>query len=150
MRIIFYIISLFFCSISFSNSNEEYNVDITFLTAAGQTDIMKFGNKLIYRQLKGTASWNDSLGDYGILKCMGNYVSSEKGGTTLNNYCQGSNKNGDAFWLTMIRNSSDFDKGVGKSEYIFGEGKFKNFEGKKCIYAVDIMKDLSILKQKCK
>ena len=35
---------------------------------------MKFGNILTYRQTEGTATWKDSEGDYGLLKCMGNYV----------------------------------------------------------------------------
>ena len=65
-------------------------------------------------------------------------------------YCQGSNKVGDIFWLTMKRNSKDFDGGIGKSEYIYGDGKFKNLISAKCIYAVDISKEFSILKQKCK
>ena len=81
---------------------------------------------------------------------MGNYVSSEKLGTILNNYCQGENKDEDIFWLTMKRNSSDYDGGIGKSEYIYGTGKFKKLINTKCIYAVEISEEFSILKQKCK
>tara|TARA_B100000579_G_C22650380_1_gene765910 strand:- start:13 stop:468 length:456 start_codon:yes stop_codon:yes gene_type:complete len=144
------ILLLFYSFHSFSITNDEYSVDITFLTDAGKTDIMKFGEKLTYRQFKGTASWKDSKGDYGTLKCMGNYISSEEIGTILNNYCQGSNKDGDIFWLTMNRNSKDYDGGIGKIKYIYGEGKFKSFINKKCIYAIEISKDFSILKQNCK
>ena len=50
----------------------------------------------------------------------------------------------------MKRNSSDYDGGIGKIKYIYGEGKFKKFINRSCIYAVDIAKDISILKQKCK
>ena len=140
---------LFFSLNCFSDNNRTYSVDITFLSDAGNTEIMNFGEKLTYRQFKGTASWKDSIGDYGTLKCLGNYVSSKEIGTILNNYCKGSNKDGDIFWLTMNRVSSDFDGGVGKIKYIYGEGKFKKFINKSCIYAVDIAKDLSIIKQKC-
>ena len=133
----------------FSDNNQIYSVDITFLTDAGNQDIMSFGDKLSYRNTKATGSWKDSFGDYGIIKCLGNYLSSEKSGTNLNLYCQGSNKDGDIYWLTMKRNSKDYDGGIGKSEYIYGDGKFKNLISAKCIYAVEISKDFSILKQKC-
>ena len=111
---------------------------------------MNFKNKLIYRNTKATASWKDNLGDYGIIKCLGNYVSYEKLGTNLTLYCQGTNKDGEVFWLTMKRNSSDYDGGIGKSEYIYGTGKFKKLINTKCIYAVEISEEFSILKQKCK
>ena len=141
---------LLFVNNVFSETKAEYTIDITFITDAGNTDVMNFGEKLVYRQFKGTASWKDNIGDYGIIKCMGNYVSSEKLGTILNNYCQGENKDEDIFWLTMKRNSSDYDGGIGKSEYIYGTGKFKKLINTKCIYAVEISKEFSILKQKCK
>ena len=77
-------------------------------------------------------------------------MSYEKVGTELNLYCQGSNKEGEVFWLTMKRNSKDYDGGIGKSQYIYGQGKFKKLINAKCIYAVEISKEFSILKQKCK
>ena len=135
---------------SFSENNNELIVDITFITAAGNQDIMNFGDKLSYRNTKATGSWKDSLGDYGIIKCLGNYLSSDSLGTNLNLYCQGSNKDGDEFWLTLKRNSKDFDGGIGKSKYIYGDGKFKRLINVGCIYAVEISKEFSILKQKCK
>ena len=128
----------------------DFSVDITFLTDAGTVDVMEFGDKMTVRLFTGTASWKDSTGDYGALKCLGNYLSTKKNGTILNNYCKGTNKEGNIFWLTMQRKSTDFDGGIGKSEYIYGEGKFKKYIGVKCIYAVEISKDFSILKQKCK
>ena len=134
----------------FSEKNNKLTVDITFITDAGNQDIMNFGDKLAYRNTKAKGSWKDSLGDYGIINCLGNYLSSAKLGTNLNLYCQGSNKDGDIFWLTMQRNSKDYDGGIGKSEYIYGDGKFKNLISTKCIYAVEISKEFSILKQKCK
>ena len=144
------VLFLFFSFQCFSKKNNELTVDITFITDAGNQDIMNFGDKLSYRNTKSTGSWKDSLGDYGIIKCLGNYLSSEKIGTSLNLYCQGSNKDGDIFWLTMKRNSKDYDGGIGKSEYIYGDGKFKNLINEKYIYAVEISKEFSILKQKCK
>ena len=141
---------LLFVNNVFSETKAEYTVDITFVEDAGSEDVMNFKNKFKYRNTKATASWRDNLGDYGILKCLGNYMSYEKIGTELNLYCQGSNKEGESFWLTMKRNSKDYDGGIGKSEYIYGQGKFKKLINAKCIYAVEISKEFSILKQKCK
>ena len=141
---------LLFVNNVFSETKAEYTVDITFIEDAGSEDVMNFENKFTYRNTKATASWKDNSGDYGILKCLGNYMSYEKIGTNLNFYCQGSNKDGDVFWLTMKRNSKDYDGGIGKSEYLYGEGKFKKLINAKCIYAVEISKEFSILKQKCK
>ena len=141
---------LLFVNNVFSETKAEYTVDITFIEDAGSEDVMNFENKFTYRNTKATASWKDNSGDYGILKCLGNYMSYEKVGTELNLYCQGSNKEGDVFWLTMKRNSKDYDGGIGKSEYIYGQGKFKKLINTKCIYAVEISKEFSILKQKCK
>ena len=141
---------LLFVNNVFSETKAEYTVDITFIEDAGSEDVMNFKNKFTYRNTKATASWKDNLGDYGILKCLGNYMSYEKIGTELNLYCKGSNKEGDVFWLTMKRNSKDYDGGIGKSQYIYGQGKFKKLINAKCIYAVEISKEFSILKQKCK
>ena len=42
---------------------------------------MEFGNILTYRQTEGIASWSDSEGDYGLLECLGNYVTNKDKGT---------------------------------------------------------------------
>ena len=149
MKVIFYIITLLLFSEFNITSAEEFSVDVTFLTDAGTSNVMEFGDMLTVRQFSGTASWKDSAGDYGTLKCLGNYVSSKQKETVLENYCKGSNKDGDIFWLTQKRKSTDYDGGIGKSTYIYGEGKFKKYIGVKCIYAVEILKEFSILKQKC-
>ena len=137
----------FFC---YSVITKEITIDIFFVSDAIDNKVMKFGNILTYRQTEGTATWKDSEGDYGLLKCMGNYVTTKKEGTVLNNYCQGTNRNKESFWLIMNRNSDEFEIGVGRITYIKGEGKFKEIIGTKCIYAVEISKEFSILKQKCK
>ena len=149
MRYIFFL-AFFFSLNSLSENLNRFTVDITFISDAGSQDIMNFNNNLTYRNTRGTASWKDSLGNYGILKCLGNYLSSKTLGTSLNLYCKGADKDGDEFELIMKRNSEDYDGGIGKSEYIYGEGKFKKLINTKCIYAVEILNDFSILKQKCK
>ena len=141
---------LILCLINYKILSKEITIDIFFIASSATVDVMKFGDELIYRQTKNTASWQDSEGDYGLIECMGNYISKKNKGTTLNNYCKGTNRNSDTFWLTMFRNSNDYEAGVGQSEYVYGTGKFKNYEGVKCFYGIEILKDIAVLKQKCK
>lgn len=130
--------------------SKEITIDIYFVSDAIESKVMKFDDILTYRQTAGTATWNDSEGDYGVLKCLGNYVTTKSKGTTLNNYCQGTNRNKESFWLIMNRNSVDYELGVGKISYIKGEGKFKEYVKFKCVYAVELNEGLAVIKQKCK
>ena len=54
------------------------------------------------------------------------------------------------FWLEFERKTDDFDAGIGRSKFIFGNGKYKNFIGTQCIYAVKILDDSAFSKHKCK
>ena len=135
---------------SYNMIAKEITVDIFFSSDAGTNKVMKFGDILTYRQTEGSATWSDSEGDYGLLKCMGNYVTTEAKGTILNNYCKGTNRDKDSFWLIMNRNSADYELGTGRITYLKGTGKFKEYEKFKCIYAVDVTEGLAVVKQKCK
>ena len=130
-------------------STKEITVDIFFVAKAGSNKVMKFGEFLTYRQTEGTASWSDSEGDYGLLECMGNYVTNKTDGTTLNNYCKGTNRNKDTFWLIMKRNSNDYAAGIGRAKYINGTGKFRKYKGLDCIYGIEIIEGMAVLKKKC-
>ena len=83
----------FFC---YSVFTKDITIDIFFVSDAIDNKVMKFGNILTYRQTEGTATWKDSEGDYGLLKCMGNYVTIIDERTILNNYCQGTNRSIDS------------------------------------------------------
>ncbi len=137
------------CIVSFNLLAKEITIDIFFSTDAGTTKVMKFGDILTNRQTEGNATWSDSEGDYGLLKCMGNYVTTESKGTILNNYCKGTNRDKDSFWLIMNRNSSDYELGIGKITYLKGTGKFKKYENLQCLYAVELTEGLAVIKQKC-
>ena len=130
--------------------SKEVTIDIFFVSSAGTNKVMQFGDVLTYRQTEGTASWSDSEGDYGLLECLGNYVTNKNDGTTLNNYCKGTNRNKDTFWLIMNRNSNDYEAGIGKSTYLHGTGKFKEYKNIVCLYGVEIIEGMAVLKQKCK
>ncbi len=145
----FFISLIFGCILSFNLLAKIVTIDIFFVADATNNKVMEFGDILTYRQTEGTATWSDSEGDYGLLKCMGNYVTTESKGTILKNYCKGTNRNKESFWLIMNRNSDDYELGIGKITYIKGEGKFKKYEKFKCVYAVELIEGLAVIKQKC-
>ena len=115
MRYFIFILIFFFNTICIA---KEITIDIFFVSDAGTNKVMKFGEILTYRQTEGVASWSDSEGDYGLLECLGNYVTNKSDGTILNNYCKGTNRNKDTFWLIMNRNSNDYEAGIGKTTYL--------------------------------
>ena len=147
MRYFIFILIFFFNTICIA---KEITIDIFFVSSAGTNKVMKFGEILTYRQTEGIASWSDSEGDYGLLECLGNYVTNKNDGTILNNYCKGTNRNKDTFWLIMNRNSNDYEAGIGKTTYLQGTGKFKKYKNVVCVYGVEIIEGMAVLKQKCK
>ena len=147
MRYFIFFLIFFFNTICIA---KEITIDIFFVSSAGTNKVMKFGEILTYRQTEGIASWSDSEGDYGLLECLGNYVTNKNEGTILNNYCKGTNRNKDTFWLIMNRNSNDYEAGIGKTTYLQGTGKFKKYKNVVCVYGVEIIEGMAVLKQKCK
>ena len=145
----FYLTFITLFLISLNVMSKEVTIDIFFVADAVDNRVMEFGDMLTYRQTEGTATWNDSEGDYGLLKCMGNYVTTKSKGTVLNNYCQGTNRDKESFWLIMNRSSADYELGVGRINYLKGEGKFKEYENLECMYAVELIEGLAVIKQKC-
>jgi hypothetical protein len=50
----------------------------------------------------------------------------------------------------MNRNSNDYEAGIGKTTYLQGTGKFKKYKNVVCVYGVEIIDGMAVLKQKCK
>ena len=55
MKFLIFLI-IIFSSKFFSNLNNGFSVDITFLSDIGNVDVMNFGDKLTYRNTKVTGS----------------------------------------------------------------------------------------------
>ena len=130
-----------------------YDFELEILSTRDDRDlnIFEYSDNIIYRQFKGTTSWKDNLGDWGKLECAGNHTIIKGKGTILKNYCKGTNKEGDIFWLMMNRESDNFDSGIGKIKYEKGTGKFMKYEGANCVYAITFLPkgDASFIKTKC-
>ena len=126
-------------------------MEIFFSASSNDLDIIEFPNNTKYQQIKNTANWQNTYGDYGILKCLFNiYLGENNSNTRLSGFCDGKNQDNEKFWLEFERNTDDFDAGIGRSKFIFGNGKYKKFIGTQCIYAVKILDDSAFSKHKCK
>ena len=148
MKILIYIFLGFF---SFNTFSYDFELEILSTRDARDLNVFKYSDEITYRQIKGTTSWKDNLGDWGKLECAGNHTITKGKGTTLINYCIGTNKDGDTFRFIMNRLSDDFDTGIGKIKYDKGSGKFTKYEGTECVYAITFLPngDASFIKTKC-
>ena len=139
-------------ALSINLLSNDFDLEIMSAGDGTETTIFKFSDNITYRHFHSFQNWKDSLGDWGSLECAGNHTIIKDKGTKLKNYCKGLNTDGDVFWLMMDRNSSDFDAGVGKITFRNGSGKFKNYEGTECLYAITFLTDGNgaFQKAKCK
>ena len=146
-KILFLII--FFYSLNLFSSN--YEVEFFFTSDDRDFDVMKFTDEITLRQFKAKANWKDSIGNYGVVDCMGNHTIFKNDKTLLKMYCKEINKSNDNFVLMFDRNSENYSAGVGESTYIDAIGKYSQYKNLKCIYAVNSFEEKgSIIKQKCK
>ena len=145
------ILILLFYFILLNLYSKSFEMEIFFSSSSNDLDIIEFPNNTKYQQIKNTANWQNTYGDYGILKCLFNiYLGENNSNTRLSGFCDGKNQDNEKFWLEFQRNTDDFDAGIGRSKFIFGNGKYKKFIGTQCIYAVKILDDSAFSKHKCK
>ena len=139
-------------ALSINLLSNDFDLEIMSAGDGTETTIFKFSDNITYRHFHSFQNWKDSLGDWGSLECAGNHTIIKDKGTKLKNYCKGLNTDGDVFWLMMDRNSSDFDAGVGKITFRNGSGKFKDYEGTECLYAITFLTNGNgtFQKAKCK
>ena len=145
------ILIILFYFILLNQYSKSFEIEIFFSSNSNDLDIIEFPNNTRYQQIKNTANWQNTYGDYGILKCLFNiYLGENNSNTRLSGFCDGKNQDNEKFWLEFERNTDDFDAGIGRSKFIFGNGKYKKFIGTQCIYAVKILDDSAFSKHKCK
>ena len=145
------ILILLFYFILLNLYSKSFEMEIFFSGSSNDLDIIEFPNNTKYQQIKNTANWQNTYGDYGILKCLFNiYLGENNSNAQLSGFCDGKNQDNEKFWLEFERNTDDFDAGIGRSKFIFGNGRYKKFIGTQCIYAVKILDDSAFSKHKCK
>ncbi len=130
--------------------SKSFEVEIFFSINPNDIDIIEFPNNTRYQQVKNTANWQNTYGDYGVLKCLFNiYLGDKNSNAKLLGFCDGKNQDNEKFWLELRRNTEDFDASIGKSKFIYGTGKYKELIGTECIYAVKLLDESAFSKHKC-
>ena len=136
--------------ILFNLYSESFEIDIFFSINSNDIDIIEFPDNTKYQQIKNSANWQNTYGDYGVLKCLFNiYLDEDNTNARLYGFCNGKNQDNEKLWLEFKRDTEDFDAGIGKSKFIFGTGKYKKFVGTQCIYAVKLLDNSAFSKHKC-
>ena len=116
--------------ILFNLYSESFEIDIFFSINSNDIDIIEFPDNTKYQQIKNSANWQNTYGDYGVLKCLFNiYLDEDNTNARLYGFCNGKNQDNEKLWLEFKRDTEDFDAGIGKSKFIFGTGKYKKFVG---------------------
>ena len=63
------ILILLFYFILLNLYSKNFEIEIFFSSNSNDVDIIEFPNNTKYQQIKNTANWQNTYGDYGILKC---------------------------------------------------------------------------------
>lgn len=104
-------------------------------------------NKVI--NYKNQTTWKDSIGNYGISKCLGLIVSDKNNNIIdYKMYCNYTDQNEDKFTHKYERDT-DFSAGVGSSIIISGTGKWVQYIGTSCTYAIDYFSKALFIVEKC-
>ena len=126
--------------------SKEYNLqwygEIKF------TETIKFPDTSIYKIVNSFGFWEDNKGNYGKLNCLG-WVKNIKNTELLEVSCEAVDNQFEEFWFILNRNSEK-GVGIGIASYIDGTGKYKEFIGKKCPYAINYSQGGFFYKQLCK
>ena len=105
-------------------------------------------NKVI--NYKNKTTWKDSIGNYGVSECLGLIVSNSNNNIIdYNMYCKYIDQDNDEYTHKYER-ETEFAGGVGSSIIISGKGKWENYIGSKCTYAIDYFKKAFFIVEKCK
>ena len=143
-RSIFLILSLIFC---FSLNATEMVIQTT---ASYKLETFTYSNNSTYSIYKGEGSWTNNLGDYGHIRCMGP-IEKKSDFFKLDHICEYINQNNEKMWHRVNREGNqEADAGVGKGVIFDATGKYRQFIGVECPYAIKYLDNKNFSKSKCK
>lgn len=143
-RFIFLILSLIF---SFSLNAKEMVIQTT---ASYKLETFTYSNNSTYSIYKGEGSWTNNLGDYGHIKCMGP-IEKKSEFFKLDHICEYINQNSEKMWHRVNREGNqEADAGVGKGIIFDATGKYREFIGVECPYAIKYLDNKNFSIHKCK
>ena len=143
-RFIYLIFSLIF---SFSLNAKEMVIQTT---ASYKLETFTYSNNSTYSIYKGEGSWTNNLGDYGHIRCMGP-IEKKSDFFKLDHICEYINQNNEKMWHRVNREGNqEADAGVGKCVIFDATGKYIQFIGVECPYAIKYLDNKNFSKSKCK
>ena len=125
---------------------EEYKLEMFFTNTI---ESLVFPDDKMYLHVNNTGVWKDSYGDYGNMKCFGRILQGKISNTSLDVFCEAKDQIDKKFWFRLQRKTDQTDAGIGTTTYLYGDDKYKQFIGKKCIYASKVFGKNAIVNQKC-
>tara|TARA_B100001123_G_C14807863_1_gene827114 strand:- start:155 stop:586 length:432 start_codon:yes stop_codon:yes gene_type:complete len=136
------------CLLTLKNSfSDEWTREYNGFSSKDVFDLTD-GSKISHYKNQGT--WKDSLGNYGVQKCMGLIEINSQGRIIdWKLFCQGYDQDEQQFTIEYFRNT-DMAAGTGTYVYVDGEGFWKNYIGVTCKYAVSYLQDAMFILEKCK
>ena len=140
-----FILSYFLCLLTFVAHTIEFTRETSGFST---TDSFLYNdNKVI--NYKNNTTWKDSLGNYGISKCLGLIVSNISNNIIdYKMYCKYVDQDNEEF-THQYKRETEYQGGVGKSILIDGVGKWKDKLGIECTYAIDYLKEALFIMEKC-
>ena len=111
------------------------------------SESIQFPDNNIYKIINSFGYWEDNKGNYGKLNCLG-WVKNIKNNELLEVSCEATDNEEEEFWFILNRDSEK-GAGVGQTRYIEGTGKYKEFIGKVCTYAINYSQGGFFYKQIC-
>ena len=94
------ILILLFYFVFLNLYSKSFEVEIFFSIQSNDIDIIEFHNNTKYQQVKNTANWQNTYGDYGVLKCLFNiYPGKNNSNAIIFYFSDGKNQDNEKFWL---------------------------------------------------
>ncbi len=146
---IFYKIIMFIFSFVFAFATFSKEMIIQG-SASYILDTFTYSNNGTYSIYKGEGSWTNNLGDYGHIKCMGP-IEKNSSYFKLDHIYEYINQDNEKMWHRVNREGNqDADAGVGKSIIFDATGKYREFIGIRCSYAIKYLDNKNFAHNKCK
>ena len=147
MKYFLCLVLLLSLNINLMASNFSYKMDTHFTVTNNPIEIPGHLNYATY-QLKG--SWTDNYGKLGTIICSGESKTFTSKLVEIFGICEIVDEDKNKRWLTINRDKSELELGVGKAKQIEGQSMWKILNDIDCNYAVKHTEGFSYMKLNCR
>ena len=126
---------------------KEYN--FKWYNDEKQSDIISLPDQSNFQSFTASGIWEDSIGNYGYMKCVVSIYVLKDSSIDLNGLCEAKDNNNERFWTRLRRTSSGKNAGVGNMTFLTGTSKYSKLKDISCPYAVEWIDKGGILQMRC-